>query len=133
MPVELRDEQRRVRVDTRRLQESAMALLKALGRERACLSILLTDDRRMRKLHEKWMGEKGPTDVLSFPMEDPKILGDVAICVTMAARHSPEDVMGEVIRTLIHGVLHLVGYDHVRTTDRERMNRQARRLIRVVE
>jgi len=70
MGVELRNAQRRIRLDSGRFKQVAEKLLEAVGRSESELSILLTDDRRMAKLHERWMGEPGPTDVLSFPMRD---------------------------------------------------------------
>lgn len=104
-------------------------MLEAIGRPEATLSVLLTDDREMAQLHERWMGEAGPTDVLSFPMGDP-LLGDIAISVETAARRRPRDVEGEVTRALIHGLLHLIGHDHARKPDKDRMDREARRLWR---
>ncbi len=130
MPVEVRHGQHRVRLDTRRLRKVAHALLKALGKEEASLSILLTDDRKMAQLHERWMGESGPTDVLSFPQGENRQLGDIAISVETAARRAPEDVATEINRYLVHGLLHLMGQDHLRKRDRRRMNQEAKRLHR---
>ena len=128
MPVELRNEQRVVPLDTRRLKTQAEGLLEEVGRPEAVLSILLTDDRRMARLHERWMGEEGPTDVMSFPMSEAGILGDIVISAETAARRRPKDPAGEVLRTLVHGLLHLVGYDHHAKAQRLRMNRRARLL-----
>ena len=125
MPVELRNEQRAVPLDARRLKRQAEGLLEEVGRPEAVLSILLTDDRRMARLHERWMGEEGPTDVMSFPMSEAGILGDIVISAETAARRRPKDPAGEVLRYLVHGLLHLVGYDHRAKAQRLRMNRQA--------
>jgi probable rRNA maturation factor len=95
------------------------------------LSILLVDEHAMTDLHERWMGEPGPTDVLSFPMDelrpphmdggrtehgpDPSLLGDVVLCPSVAAAqaekagHSTQD---ELELLCVHGILHLLGYDH---------------------
>ena len=95
------------------------------------LSILLVDEQAMTDLHERWMGEPGPTDVLSFPMDelrpphmdggrtehgpDPSLLGDVVLCPSVAAGqatqagHSTQD---ELELLCVHGILHLLGYDH---------------------
>jgi rRNA maturation RNase YbeY len=118
-------------LDLRQFKKESQALLAAIGRPKATLSILLTDDRRMAELHKRWMGEPDPTDVLSFPMGGP-LLGDIAISVETAARRCPRDVHREVTRCLVHGLLHLVGHDHLRKGDRVRMNRQERRLLRNV-
>ena len=131
MPVELRSAQRKIRVDYRRLKQDARRLLTAVGRPEAVLSILLTDDRKIAQLHERWMDLTGPTDVMSFPMGG-EILGDIVISVETAARRSPRNLQQEIRRYLIHGLLHLNGHDHLNQKDRTRMNRQAARLSRVL-
>ena len=132
MPVEIRNAQRQVPLDTRRLKRVAQRLLAALDRSEAVLSILLTDDRRMAGIHERWMGEPGPTDVLSFPMGG-ETLGDIAISLETASRRCSGDLFAEVTRVLIHGLLHLVGHDHAGEKERQRMNREARRLWRAAK
>ena len=128
MPVELRNEQRAVPVDARRLRRKAESLLSAVGRSDSVLSILLTDDRRITPLHERWMGEPGAADVLSFPMNEPGILGDIVISVETAARRRPKDPARETLRYLVHGLLHLVGYDHRTKRERLQMDRESLRL-----
>ena len=132
MPVHLRNEQRR-RLNLRRFKKEGEKLLEALGLEDQVLSILLTDDRRITQLHERWMEEPGPTDVLSFPMGSSGILGDIAISVETAARRRPRAVEQETERYLIHGLLHLAGHDHVRKEDRLRMERLAHRLVALLK
>jgi probable rRNA maturation factor len=92
------------------------------------LSVLLVDQTTMAGLHERWMGEPGPTDVLAFPMDEldtpagpgapeagPALLGDVVLCPQVAAGqaatagHSAE---AELHLLCTHGILHLLGYDH---------------------
>ena len=92
------------------------------------LSILLVDTAAMEQLHIQWMDEPGPTDVLSFPMDElrpsraeddneptPGLLGDVVLCPQVAAEqadkagHSTQD---ELELLCVHGILHLLGYDH---------------------
>ena len=142
MPVELQNNQRRLRGETGRIKKAGEALLAAVNRSGVVLSILLTDDRAMRQLHSRWMGNPGPTDVLSFSMgklpgrgcsgQSCGILGDIAISVETALHRNPKNPLDEVLDYLIHGLLHLVGFDHVRLQERQRMNRQARRLKKVV-
>lgn len=131
MAVDLRSEQRRVRLSALRLKKDAEILMKSLGMERRQLSVLLTDDRRMAELHERWMGEKGPTDVMSFSLEDaaqPQLLGDIVISVETAARRRPAAVIQEVRRYLVHGLLHLAGHDHRLAGQRRRMRQRERTL-----
>lgn len=105
------------------------------------LSVLLVDEAAMTELHEKWMDEPGPTDVLSFPMDelrpghlsgggdedgetDPGLLGDVVLCPSVAERqareagHSTED---ELELLCAHGILHLLGYDHAEPEEHKEM------------
>ena len=87
------------------------------------LGITLVDEDEITKLHIEWMNLPGPTDVLSFPMDElkpfsasdgPGIIGDIVICPQFAAKqavnHSTED---EISLLTVHGVLHLLGFDHV--------------------
>lgn len=129
MPVELRATGRRVRLDLRRIRAQTEFLLERVGRGGQTLSVLLTDDRRMAALHERWMGEEGPTDVLSFPMEEQGILGDIVISVETAARRGRGGPERELLRCLVHGVLHLTGHDHRTKAQKARMDRLARRLL----
>ncbi len=143
MPVELRNAQRRIRLNTRRLKRIGEQLLSAVERREAVLSLLLTDDKWIAELHERWMGDSSSTDVLSFPQrrqgerlvikgDVPELLGDVVISVETAARRSPRDPMKEIVRYLIHGLLHLMGHDHLRVSDRREMTRETQRLRRAV-
>ena len=85
------------------------------------LSVLLTDDEEMRDLNSRFRGKDRSTDVLSFPMpqDDPtgdKLLGDVAISIERAREQALSygaTFEEELTRLLIHGTLHLIGYDHV--------------------
>ena len=129
MPVELRATGRRVRLDLRRIREQAELLLERVDRGEQTLSVLLTDDRQMTALHERWTGEEGPTDVLSFPMEEQGILGDIVISAETAARRGRGQAHREVLRYLVHGVLHLTGHDHRTKAQKARMDRLARRLL----
>jgi probable rRNA maturation factor len=102
----------------------------------ADLSMLLVDEAHMTNLHEKWMDEPGPTDVLSFPMDElrphsmagpnrsrgresdepePVLLGDVVLCPQVAAvqaKQHGQSTQAELELLTVHGVLHLLGYDH---------------------
>jgi probable rRNA maturation factor len=80
----------------------------------------------MTGLHERYMNESGPTDVLSFPLEDEmdgdmRLLGDVVVAPAVAARNNPGDPQGELRLLLVHGILHLLGYDHEDDTGRAAM------------
>lgn len=83
---------------------------------------MLTTDTAIQALNAKWRGVDAPTDVLSFPQDDPDrvVLGDVVVSVETAARQAAErsvTLRDEIRILLVHGVLHLLGYDHVGKTD----------------
>lgn len=99
------------------------------------LAVLFTDLNTMEKLHIEWMDELGPTDVLSFPMDeitpgnadepsDPGILGDIVICPEYAQKGADErgvTLQNEVELLAVHGLLHLLGYDHATTAEEKEM------------
>lgn len=98
----------------------------------AALTLLLTDDARMRQLNQDFRGMYKSTDVLSFPAGDPSpaisdmipYLGDIAISLPIArnqARASGHSLTAELQLLAVHGVLHLLGYDHVLPEDKVRM------------
>lgn len=90
------------------------------------LSVSFVDDAEMEELHVRYMGEEGPTDVLSFPLDDEehdgvRVLGDVVIAPSVAARNNPEDPPAELRLLLVHGILHILGYDHEADDERAAM------------
>lgn len=79
------------------------------------VSVLFCGDFRMRRLNRRYRGQDRPTDVLAFPARDGHLLGDIVVSVPYAARQARrhgEPVFREVDRLLVHGFLHLMGYDH---------------------
>lgn len=92
------------------------------------LSLSFVDEDEIAELHVRFMDEPGPTDVLSFPLEEDdvdergvRVLGDVVIAPSVAARNNPDDPTGELRLLVVHGVLHLLGYDHEDDGDRAAM------------
>jgi probable rRNA maturation factor len=105
-------------VDETALAALAASTLVAEGYGRAELSLSFVDEHEMTELHERYMQEPGPTDVLSFPLDDDvdeggaHLLGDVVVAPAIAARNNPADPDGEMRMLVVHGVLHVLGYDH---------------------
>jgi probable rRNA maturation factor len=108
----------------------------------ADLCITLVDAETMSQLHERWMGESGPTDVLSFPMDEVRpgqpgaasegILGDVVICPEVAAAQAStagHSAVEEMLLLVVHGILHLLGFDHAAPEEERRMFAIQRRLL----
>lgn len=95
------------------------------------LELLLVDEEEMTQLHVKWMEEPGPTDVLTFPMDEIRpnssqagILGDIVICPQVAIRQAESaghSFTHEMSILGVHGVLHIVGYDHATKEDEKEM------------
>lgn len=132
------------RVDEAEFAALARHVLDAMRvHPQAELSILLVDEDVMTDLHVRWMDEPGPTDVLSFPMDElrpgvdgeppvPGLLGDVVLCPAVAARqaraagHSTSE---ELLLLTTHGILHLLGYDHAEPDEEKEMFALQRRLL----
>jgi probable rRNA maturation factor len=117
-------------VDEEGLRELAGDTLRGEGIERAELSVSFVDGVEMAELHERFMDQPGPTDVLSFPLDDAdeakgregvRLLGDVVVAPTEAERNNPGDADGELRLLVVHGILHLLGYDHEEDGARTRM------------
>jgi probable rRNA maturation factor len=105
-------------------------MLNALGSSDSSVTIAFMSDRKIRSLNQQFRGINTPTDVLSFP-NDPEEgqLGDIAISVETAARQAKENGLTlneEIAQLILHGLIHLSGYDH--ETDNGEMNRLELRL-----
>jgi probable rRNA maturation factor len=125
-PVILCSDRQSIPVDEEALAALARATLLGEGLRRAELSISFVDDAEMTGLHERYMNESGPTDVLSFPLVDEmdgdmRLLGDVVVAPAVAARNNPDDPQCELRLLLVNGILHLLGYDHEDDTGRAAM------------
>jgi rRNA maturation RNase YbeY len=118
-------------------------LLGVLGCRDKELSILFTDDRHISELNGRYLNRKGPTNVLAFPMEDgvndpPSVmLGDIVISLDTAEREAAstgESLVRTVDRLLIHGLLHLMGFDHERSDEEaEVMEEKEKMLLSIIE
>ena len=113
------------------IEERAKRILEILGIENSELSVLITGDGEIKELNKTYRGKDRPTDVLSFPMGDridgKLILGDVVISLDTARRQAKElghSLEEEVERLLVHGILHLLGYDHELGREEERKFRE---------
>jgi rRNA maturation RNase YbeY len=130
------------RFDRRLLARRARAVLAALELPRAELSLALVDDEAIAALNAAHRGKRGPTDVLSYSLVEgahaahrAELLGDVVIAIGVAARQAREvghSLNDELLRLLIHGVLHLLGYDHEIARDARRMQTRERALWKAV-
>ncbi|MEA2556141.1 MAG: putative rRNA maturation factor [Actinomycetota bacterium] len=113
-------------VDEDGLVTLARRTLEAQGQLKTELSVSFVDEQEMEDLHVRYMDEAGPTDVLTFPLGDldeqgVKVLGDVVIAPSVAAQNNPRDIPGELRLLLVHGILHILGYDHEEDAARAEM------------
>lgn len=131
-------------VDEVEFAELARYVLKEMNiADGAELAIMFVDEPAMEQLHIQWMDEPGPTDVLSFPMDELRpgtpgsptpagLLGDIVVCPSVAARqaaaagHSAEE---EMLLLTTHGILHLLGYDHAEPEEEKEMFALQRQLL----
>lgn len=153
------DEQETEPVDTLRWVELATAVLDAQGvRGETEVSLLFVDEAAMAELNQRYLGRRGPTDVLAFPLDGddlvasaraadrsgpgptfepepgdlPTMLGDVVICPAVARRNADERRVAyddEMALLVVHGILHLLGMDHIDDKDAAVMERRERELL----
>jgi probable rRNA maturation factor len=114
---------RSVDVDT--LVDLARTVLRGEGVADAELSLAFVPEDEIAALHERFLGEPGPTDVLAFPLgeadgDGTRLLGDVVIAPAYAAR-TRDDLDAELRLLLVHGILHLLGHDHEDDAERAAM------------
>ncbi len=152
------DEQSEVEVDVLRwVRLARMVLDQERVPEDAEMSVIFVDEQAMADLHERFLGGSGPTDVLAFPMDDdvapggrqpdqggrgpgspsepgepPTVIGDVVVCPPVAKRQADRgngSLDDEVALLVVHGVLHLLNYDHAEERESEAMRKRERELL----
>jgi probable rRNA maturation factor len=141
MSISIQNRQKRQKVDTSRLRRSLKRLLKELNCKDIEISLLLVDDDHIREINRTYLKKDRPTNVISFSMTEgsfgnihPEILGDIILSTETAARDALTghlDFMDEVEFLLIHGFLHLIGYNHENTStdETEKMKIRERELF----
>ena len=135
MSVEINNESE-IAVDEPTLQRLvSFALDEMKVHQDAELAIVLVDEAAMEQLHVQWMDEPGPTDVLSFPMDElrpgsddaitpPGLLGDIVLCPQVAigqAETAGHSTLDELLLLTTHGLLHLLGFDHAEPDEEKEM------------
>lgn len=138
--IAIENRNKKIKIEKKKVSEVAGAILAAVGCTSVELSILFTDDEEIHTLNRDYRKKDKPTDVLSFPMRDgeygdinPDLLGDVVISLDTAAMQAEE--RGETLEEelnflLIHGILHLFGFDHEGTaSEARRMQAKEKELL----
>ena len=136
--IEVVNRQRKLPIDIERWEAFAGKALRVVPADGAGVTVAFVSDRAMRELNWRWRGKRGTTDVLSFPAGQDEferaagaMLGDVVISVERAGTQAAEHDLSferEVEQLILHGILHLCGYDHER--DKGEMNALELRLRR---
>ena len=127
MEILIEDKQNHYRIDYQEIRKKAKRILGALECREGELSILIVDDEEIARLNEAYLNRSKPTNVLAFPMRqgafkelNPNLLGDVVISLDTAAREAEGAAVSLETRfdeLLIHGILHLFGFDHEKTEE----------------
>jgi probable rRNA maturation factor len=145
MKVYIKNRQKLLKVNQQKTAGLLRKALQTLGLHKAELSILFVNDDRMKRLNRQYRGIDRTTDVLSFPQEDTFpfdgqgagadiVLGDIVINLHKAERQAKENGLTlneELKRLLVHGLLHLLGYDHEKSGYAERkMQERSKRLLK---
>ncbi len=135
MSIEINNESGVEVEETRVLALATYALDKMRIHPLADLAIVFVDEDAMETLHVQWMDEPGPTDVLSFPMDELRpgtegdltpagLLGDIVVCPQVAAKQAVEaghETINEILLLTTHGILHLLGFDHAEPEEHAEM------------
>jgi probable rRNA maturation factor len=126
-PRVLADDRQDTPLDVDGLVALARTVLVGEGAPDTELSVSFVTEDEMGELHERFTGESGPTDVLSFPLDEEaeqdgvRLVGDVVIAPSVAVANNPDDPSAELRLLIVHGVLHLLGHDHERDDDKAEM------------
>jgi len=139
MPVEIVQRGAGKKLPSHKIKKIALAILELVAEKNAELSLALIGNAEMRRLNARYRKKHYPTDVLSFPVEgvvpkETRLLGDVIISVEKAVEQAEDrghSFEQELVTLLIHGVVHLSGYDHERSAKEARaMSRVEKRIYR---
>ncbi|MDY6990381.1 MAG: rRNA maturation RNase YbeY [Thermodesulfobacteriota bacterium] len=144
MEILIEDRQDRHTIDHEEIRQKARLILEALGSPEAELSLFIVGDQEMADLNNRYLGRSGPTNVMAFAMHEgpfgeisPNLLGDVAICVDAASREARDMAITTEVRfdqLLIHGILHLFGFDHEKERDdAEAMTKKEEQLMKLLQ
>jgi probable rRNA maturation factor len=140
MEILIDNSQNKSRILQEKIQQTAQVILSALDCPDGELSILIVDDFQIEALNKRYLNRSGPTNVIAFPMREgrfsnitPRLLGDVVISVEAAMREGElakinmEDRFDQL---LIHGILHLFGYDHEKSKEEaDKMEKKSNELL----
>jgi len=141
MKIEIINQQKKFTLSPKKVKTNTEKILRLLGLKDKSLSILLTDDRRIRKLNQTYLGKNRATDVLAFSMVegirigDENLLGDVVVSVDTAGKvagYLKRSFEEELYLYIVHGILHLVGYRDSRLRERREMEELQDKILEAI-
>ncbi|MCS7016933.1 MAG: rRNA maturation RNase YbeY [Gemmatales bacterium] len=137
LDLEIANRQNLLRLNRLQLRRVVRTVLAGERQERAQISLAFVEDATIRKIHQQFLGLDTPTDVLTFPLSDqPDVLsGEIIISTQTAQRQAHQrrhDPIAETYLYVIHGLLHLCGYDDTTPSTRQQMRRRERHYLRLL-
>ena len=144
MELQIRNKQKIIKIDKRRIRRTALKILKILDCADKEISLSFVDDENIKQLNKQYLGKDKATNVISFSLREgeysninPQILGDIIISVETAQRDAIKEnltVTQELEFLIIHGILHLLGYNHENTTKKEtnKMRQKEKDLFNII-
>ncbi|MCK5695908.1 MAG: rRNA maturation RNase YbeY [Desulfobacula sp.] len=138
------DNQQKKKIPTDTIRKKTKQILNALGCDAHEISIVMTDNDQIQQLNKTYRKKNKPTNVLAFPMQEgqfaditPGLLGDVVISCETAQQEADEaniTLLERISQLLIHGILHLMGFDHETSQkDAQKMENKGLELLRIIE
>ena len=129
MKLQIENSQNKIKIDKRKIRNTVLKVLKTLDCPDKEISLSFVDDEYIKQLNKQYLGKDQATNVLSFSLQEgeygdinPQILGDIIVSVETAQRdalYGKLNIAREIDFLLIHGILHLLGYNHENTTKKE--------------
>ncbi|MDD5524434.1 MAG: rRNA maturation RNase YbeY, partial [Smithella sp.] len=129
MKLQIENNQNKIKIDKRRIRSTVLRIMRILDCADKEISLSFVDDEKIKELNKEYLGKDKPTNVISFSLREgeysdinPQIMGDIIISVETAQRDAlwgNLTVSQEIDFLIIHGILHLLGYNHENTTRKE--------------
>jgi probable rRNA maturation factor len=144
MNLHIQNNQRKIKIDRRKIRSTIFKILKILDCADKEISLSFVDDEKIKQLNKQYLGKDKATNVLSFSLQEdqygninPQILGDIVISVETAQKDAIQGnltIAQEIDFLIIHGLLHLLGYNHENTTKKETniMRQKEKKLFNLV-
>ena len=144
MEVLIDNRQKKYKISMTTIQQKTTDILNALDYHDAELSILILDDPQIAILNKKYLRRNGPTNVIAFPMRtdqfsniNPELLGDVVISIETAEKEGKSigiSMEERFTQLLVHGILHLLGYDHEKSEqEADKMEKKSDEILKLIE